>query len=318
MLVVMALIYLADGGHSELATGSGTNWLPAFTGIASIVLIVSNFLAYAGMEMNAVHVTDMVNPKKGFPKAIGLASILILLVFIPPTLAIAVGVPAKNVDLTTGVMQAFDVFFQRVGIPWGTSIMALLIVIGILASVVTWIPGPSRGLLLVAKDGYLPTTLQKTNDAGVQINILIVQGIIVSVLALLFAVVPNVSSAFWILSAMAVQLYLIMYMIMFLAAMKLRRTQPDVVRGFRTPAMKVVGSVGLAASALAFLIGFAQPTGSNINNFVYVGFLLLGILVLGCGPFIFYALRKPSWIALPEASPSDDAEPTDSAAASSN
>ncbi|MFZ4486181.1 MAG: APC family permease [Candidatus Nanopelagicales bacterium] len=312
MLVVMALIYLAKGGQSELETGSGTSWLPAFTGIASIVLIVSNFLAYAGMEMNAVHVTDMINPKKGFPKAIGLASILILLVFIPPTLAIAVGVPAKSVDLTTGVMQAFDVFFQKVGIPWGTSVMALLIVVGILASVVTWIPGPSRGLLLVAKDGYLPPTLQKTNAAGVQINILIVQGIIVSILALLFAVVPNVSSAFWILSAMAVQLYLIMYMIMFLAALKLRRTQPDVVRGFRTPAMKLVGWVGFAASVLAFLIGFAQPTGSNINNFIYVGFLLAGILVLGCGPFIFYALRKPSWIALPEA------EPTDTTAASNS
>jgi amino acid transporter len=109
---------------------------------------------------------------------------------------------------------------------------------------------------------------------------------------------------------MAVQLYLIMYMIMFLAALKLRRTQPDVVRGFRTPAMKLVGWVGFAASVLAFLIGFAQPTGSNINNFIYVGFLLAGILVLGCGPFIFYALRKPSWIALPEA------EPTDTTAAS--
>jgi amino acid transporter len=208
-------------------------------------------------------------------------------------------------------MQAFDVFFQRVGIPWGTSVMALLIVVGILASVVTWIPGPSRGLLLVAKDGYLPTSLQKTNAAGVQINILIAQGVIVSLLALLFAVVPNVSSAFWILSAMAVQLYLIMYMIMFLAALKLRRTQPDVVRGFRTPAMKLVGWVGFGASVLAFLIGFVQPTGSNINNFIYVGFLLAGILVLGCGPFIFYALRKPSWVA-------SDADAADSTAATNS
>lgn len=69
MLVVMAVIYLADGGTSQLASGSsGTSWLPAFTGIASIVLIVSNFLAYAGMEMNAAHVTDMLNPKKGIPE----------------------------------------------------------------------------------------------------------------------------------------------------------------------------------------------------------------------------------------------------------
>jgi amino acid transporter len=249
------------------------------------------------MEMNAVHVTDMLNPKKGFPKAIALACLLILLIFIPPTLAIAVGVPADSVDLTTGVMQAFEVFFTQMGMPWGTSVMGFLIVIGILASVVTWIPGPSRGLLLVGKEGYLPRSMQKVNGADIQVNILIAQGVIVSILALLFALVPNVSSAFWMLSAMAVQLYLIMYMMMFLSALKLRRTQPDVQRGFRTPAMKLVGWLGFFASVLAFFIGFFQPTGSNVNPLLYVGFLVVGILVLGCGPFIFYARRKPSWSA---------------------
>lgn len=309
MLVIMAGLYLAKGGTSQLDSGtSGGSWLPAWAGVASIVLIVSNFLAYAGMEMNAVHVTDMDNPKKGFPKAIALACLLILLVFIPPTLAIAVGVPASSVDLTTGVMQAFDVFFVQVGIHWGTSVMAFLIVIGILASVVTWIPGPSRGLLLVGKEGYLPRGLQKTNAADVQVNILIVQGVIVSVLALLFALIPNVSAAFWMLSAMAVQLYLIMYMMMFLAALRLRRTQPAVVRGFRTPAMSLVGWTGFFASVLAFLIGFAQPSGSNVDPVLYVGFLLAGILVLGCGPFILYARRKPSWDA--RTAPGSQAAPT--------
>ena len=83
------------------------------------------------------------------------------------------------------------------------------------------------------------------------------------------------------------------------------------MRGFRTPAMKLVGWVGFGASVLAFLIGFVQPTGSNINNFIYVGFLLAGILVLGCGPFIFYALRKPSWFA-------SDADAADSTAATNS
>ena len=294
-LVVMAIIYLADGGQSQLPTGSASDYLPAFTGIASIVLIVSNFLAYAGMEVNAVHVTDMINPRKGFPKSIGLASILILLVFIPPTLAIAVGVPAAGIDLTTGVMQAFDAFFDRVGIPWGTNAMGLLIVVGILASVVTWIPGPSRGLLLVARGGYLPRALQKTNGAGVQVNILIVQGILVSILALFFAVIPDVNSAFWILTAIAVQLDMIMYMILFMTALKLRRTQPDVPRGFRAPAMRLVGWVGFIASMLAFTLGFFHTPESSMNNVVHIALLLLGIVILGGGPLLFYKFRKSSW-----------------------
>ena len=52
--------------------------LPAWNGIASIVLIVSNFGAYSGMEMNAVHVNELKNPSKQFPKAMFVAMILVL------------------------------------------------------------------------------------------------------------------------------------------------------------------------------------------------------------------------------------------------
>ncbi|MFN8467849.1 MAG: APC family permease [Caldilineaceae bacterium] len=294
-LVIFAIMYLMQGGQSQLPPPPAGEFVPAWTGIANIVLIVSNFLSYAGMEMNAVHVNDMDNPGKNFPKAILLSTIVILLIFILPTLAISVGVPASSVNLTQGVLQAFDVFFTQLGMPWGTTVMALLIVVGILASVVTWIPGPSRGLLLVGKEGYLPTWLQKTNGKGMQINIMFVQGIIVTILAIFFALSPSVQSVFWIFSAMAVQLYLIMYMVMFLAAMRLRKTKPDVVRGFRTPAMTLVGWVGFIASLLAFLIGFVEPTGTTINPLGYAMFLIVGIAVLGCGPFILYAIRKPSW-----------------------
>ena len=309
-LVIFALLFMMKGGQSDLTPVSQAQFLPTFTGIASIVLIVSNFLSYAGMEMNAVHVNDMDNPGKNFPKAIGLATIVILLVFIFPTLAISVGVPSSSINLTQGVLQAFDVFFSYLGIPWGTTVMALLIVVGILASVVTWIPGPSRGLLLVGKEGYLPVALQKTNKQGMQVNIMIVQGIIVTVLALLFALSSSVQSVFWIFSAMAVQLYLIMYMIMFLAAMRLRKTKPDVERGFKTPAMSLVGWVGFFASLAAFLIGFVEPSGNSFPQMTYTLILVVGIIVLGCGPFILYALRKPSWRTVEDEPAAPAAEPT--------
>ena len=104
------------------------------------------------------------------------------------------------------MLQAFDVFFGQLGIPWMTTVMALLIVFGILASVVTWIPGPSKGLLLVGRQGYLPPKLQETNKNGMQVPIMVVQGILVTILAVLFAIVPSVQSVFWIFSSMAVQL----------------------------------------------------------------------------------------------------------------
>jgi glutamate:GABA antiporter len=294
VLVVLAVVFISTGGKSYI-TGSEASFIPVWAGFASIVLIISNFLSYAGMEMNAVHVTDMHNPEKTFPKAMLLACILILLVFIPGTLAISVCLPASGINLTTGVLQAFDVMFSYVGIAWGTHVMAALIVIGILASVVIWIPGPSKGLLLVGQEGYLPQWFQKINKNGMQENILLVQGIAVTVLALFFAFIPSVQEAFWILSAMCVQLYLIMYVMMFLSAMRLRKTEPDKKRGFRVPAMGVVASLGLIASVLAFVIGFFQPAGANLNPFVYAGILLGGILLLGTWPLFINKYKKPEW-----------------------
>jgi amino acid transporter len=122
-----------------------------------------------------------------------------------------------------------------------------------------------------------------------------VQGIIVSVLAVMFALIPSVSSAFWILSAMAVQLYLIMYMMMFLSALKLRKIAPDVSRGFRVPAMSFFGWLGFVASLAAFFLGFVVPSGTTANQLTYALFLIVGIAILGCGPFIFYARRRPDW-----------------------
>lgn len=310
-LIVFAIIFVQDGGTSHLPPIADAEWFPKFTGLASIVLIVSNFLSYAGMEMNAVHVTEMRRPSVGFPKAIVLSVVLILFVFILPTLAISVGVPGSSINLTQGVLQAFDVFFNHLGMPWATTVMSLLIVIGILASVVTWIPGPSRGLLIVAKDGYLPPRLQATNAQGMQVPIMMVQGLIVTAMSVLFALLPSVQSVFWILTAMAVQLYLIMYMIMFLAAMRLRRTHPEVKRGFRTPAMALVGSVGFLASAAAFLLGFVEPSGNagSTPQGIYILILVAGIILLGVWPFVLYKLRKPGWKIepTPDHTHSDDA-----------
>ena len=51
-------------------------------------------------------------------------------------------------------------------------------------------------MLAAAEAGLLPPLLQKRNKAGVQSGILMLQGTIVTVLAAIFIIVPNVSAAF--------------------------------------------------------------------------------------------------------------------------
>ncbi|GIG26985.1 APC family permease [Cellulomonas denverensis] len=295
LLIVLGIAWLATGQRSETELAVSAV-VPPWTGIASIVLVVSNVLAFAGMEVNAVHANDLRNPGRGFPKSIAIATGLILAVFILPTIAIAVAVPRASLGLTNGINLAFQHFFDHWGLGWATPVISLLIALGAFASVVTWIAGPSRGLLAAARTGLLPPALQRRNKAGVQVGILMAQGAIVTLLALLFVLIPNGNTAFVALVDMAAALYLLMYMLMFAAAIRLRRTQPQVVRTYRTPALKFVAGVGFVACAAAFILAFVRPDGfTGLSEGLYPVVVLLVVVVLGGPPLLFYAMRKPTW-----------------------
>ena len=285
-------------GNPSAAPMTAENLLPQWAGLASLVLIVNNFLSYSGMEMNAVHVSSLRKPAKEYPKAIFLAMGLVLLIFILPALAISWIVPAEELSLTAGVMQAFDAIFAVFNLQFLTPIIGLALVSASLAGMLTWLAGPSKGLLLISREeGYLPPFLQKLNKHGVQQNLLVVQGLVTTVIALGYALIPDVSSAYWIFSVITTQVYLIMYLLMFVAAVRLRRTHPDHPRGYRAPMLIGLVGVGFAASLSALLVGFIPPSQFGGGNpwiyFVIVagGALGLGLLV----PYLFYRFRKPSW-----------------------
>src|SRR4029079_7510081 len=113
-----------------------------------------------------------------------------------------------------------------------------------------WLSGPSKSLLLVGRDdGYLPPYFQKTNEVGVQQNILVVQGFVTTVLALLFALVPAVSNAYWIFMTITTSVYLLMYLWLFIAAYRLRKLQPDHPRGYPGPAVALLWRARFLPSA---------------------------------------------------------------------
>jgi glutamate:GABA antiporter len=297
VLIVMGIVFLAQGNHSA-APMNAHHLVPAWTGLAGVVLIVNNFLSYAGMEMNAVHVDEMKQPATDFPKAIFLAMALVLTIFIVPALVISWVVPSSQISLTAGVMQAFSTFFAHFGLAFLVPLTAIAMVVAMLSGMMAWLAGPSKGLLEIGQtQGYLPPYFQKVNGAGIQMHILVIQGIVISVIGLLYAFVPSVSSAYWIFSVMTTQVYLIMYILMFVAAARLRRNQPEHPRGYKTPALVTQCVVGALASGLAILIGFVPPSQfSNSSPVVYGLLILAGILVLGVAPpLLLYHFRKPSW-----------------------
>jgi amino acid transporter len=297
LLVVLGIIYLLQGNGSA-APMDASHLLPKWAGIASLVLIVNNFLSYSGMEMNAVHVSSLRNPRREFPKAMFFACGLVLLIFILPALAISWVVPAQELSLTAGVMQAFSAFFGHFSLEFLVPIVAIALVCASAGGMLTWLAGPSKGLVLIARqEGYMPPFFQRQNENGIPVNILLVQGGITTVIALLYALIPSVSSAYWILSVMTTQVYLIVYLLMFVAARQLRRNQPEVERGYRAPWLTLLCAVGFLASAAAIVIGFVPPSQfGDSNAAVYALIILAGTVLIGVLPaWLFLKFRKPAW-----------------------
>jgi amino acid transporter len=151
--------------------------------------------------------------------------------------------------------------------------------------------------MIARREGYMPPFFQQQNENGVAVNILVVQGGLTTVIALMYALIPSVSSAYWILSVMTTQVYLVVYLLMFIAARNLRRDQPDVKRGYRAPMLTFLCVVGFLASAAAILIGFVPPSQfKSGSDAAYVVLILAGTVLIGLLPaWLFLRLRKPSW-----------------------
>ena len=127
-----------------------------------------------------------------------------------------------------------------------------------MAGVVTWVAGPSSGLLTVATAGYLPRFWQKTNKHGMATHILLVQAILVTALSIMFVVLPSVQAAYQILSQLTVVLYLVMYLLMFAAGIYLRYSQPNRPRPYRIPGGDVNPYLAVAAMIAAGLDGIEK------------------------------------------------------------
>jgi amino acid transporter len=195
-------------------------------------------------------------------------------------------------------MQAFSAFFAHFGMSFLVPVIALALVAASLSGMSAWLAGPSKGLLKIgAEQGYLPPRFQKLNAEGVQVNILVAQGVVTTIIGLLYAFLPNVSSAYWIFSVMTTQVYLIMYVLMFVAARRLRRDQPDHPRGYKAPALAALCATGVLASLAAFVIGFVPPSQFGSASPLAYGLLILGgtVLIGIVPPLALYKLRKPSW-----------------------
>ena len=297
-IILIGILYILQGNsihflHPEEAVSSIVKTVdgkmhprlfPFIAGMGDIAFLAGILLLFAGVEVHAVHAKELKDPQRDFPKAILLAGIIIFMLFTLGSLAVATILPYAQIDLQAGLLEAFRIIFGQYHIGWMTNIMGLLVAFGVMAGVTSWIAGPSSGLLWTAREGVLPPFWAKTNNSGIQVNILIVQGIIVTILSSLYFIMDNVSVAFFLLSALTIGLYLIMYMLMYAAAIKLRYTQPDLRRTYKVPGgntgMWFFAGVGFIATVFAFVVAFFPPSQLPIGSpGMYVGLVMGGTII---------------------------------------
>ncbi|MEM9731517.1 MAG: putative glutamine/gamma-aminobutyrate antiporter GadC [Myxococcota bacterium] len=299
IIIVLGILWVALGKPVQMSM-QASDLVPDLTEFSNLVLASSIFLFYAGMEMNAVHVREIHDPTRNYPRAIFLSSGITVLLFVLGTLAVSIVIPKNEIDLTQSLLVAYFDYLDAFGLGFLAHVVAFALGIGVLAGVSTWIGGPSRGLLSVGHAGYLPRFMQKTNKHGVQVNILLIQGALVTVLLLLFVVLPSVQDVYQLLSQLTVMLYLIMYMLMFAAAIYLRFRSPDMARPYSVPGgrvgMLVIGGLGLLAALLAYSLSFLPPSQIEVGSTAsWVALLAAGNVLFVAMPFVIYAFRRPSW-----------------------
>lgn len=266
--------------------------LPQQTSWNEIVFLVGVLISFAGMEMNAIHAKNVPNPRKNYPKAIFLASMVIIFLSVLGTLSIGIVIPKDKINLVTAVIETISYYLNAYECSWCLPIVAVMIALGAFGGISTWLGGTSQALLVAGEEEkILPPFLYKTNRYKAPVGILVLQGTIVSVLSLTFFVMPDISSAFWILTALSSQLYLIMYMFLFLAAILLRWKRPEILRAYQIPGGKVgmliVAGVGFFTSLFSLIISFLPPAQLNTGSLVfYESFLLIALFAFCLVPKI--------------------------------
>ncbi len=297
MLFIIGLgAFWIFSGNPSMTPLNAATFIPDFSNINHLVFLTAVLFGLIGMEMSAVHADEVQSPHKAYPKAILISSIIILLTLIGGSLSIAIAVPAGSLNIITGLLEAYKIFLDQFHLGWMAPIMDICIIIGGISGVSAWIIGPSKGMLIAAKDGAAPKIFQKVNSKGVPVNLLWTQGIIFTLLCSIYLLLPTVSSSYWLLSAMTAQLAVLVYIGLFAAGIVLRYKKPNMQRDYKIPGgnilIIIMGALGISCCVFTFILGFFPPSQIPVGNlWTYECILLAGTLAFIVTPFF---LQKKS------------------------
>ena len=295
-IIALGLWWTGSGKHSQIPFHASAI-VPAWHGLTSLVYAAGIVVAFAGMEIGGFYSHVTKNPRRTYPRSVMVAAATVASLSILGSVAIAMVVPAKQIQLAGGIMQAVSIFFAKLGISSLIRPFGVLVIIGVLCGLASWSIGPAEGMRRVAADGHLNPWWGRTNRRGAPTSVLILQATLGSVLALAMVFVNNINTYYWMLTALVAQTFLVMYFLMYLSVIRLRRTRPDLPRPVKipggTPGLVLVTGAGIAGAVFTFFLGFIPASHlSAAGTIAYVTVMAFGMIAIIGTPFLLH--RGPS------------------------
>jgi glutamate:GABA antiporter len=297
LLIAFGVAWWVSGHAIQISFGA-SDIFPTLKTSENWVSLIAIMASFLGMELSGVHVGDIKDPQRNFPRAMGFSVLVLVVTMLFGSLSIATVIPEKEIHLVDGIMQTFTQFFASFNIPVSGAVLALLIIVGSLGNIINWLISPSKGLLQASKYGFLPSFFSKVSEKGVPVRIMIAQAILVSLFCLAFVLLPSINAFYWFLTALSTELYMIMYVLMFAAGVKLGPPRPgsgafQIWKGTRL----LTCLIGMAGCLLTIVVGFFPPTGINVGGAMrYVSMIALGnvLLILPViGLLLYRSIQKP-------------------------
>ncbi|MEG0949489.1 MAG: amino acid permease [Bacteroidales bacterium] len=296
-IILFGAIWFFGGHPVDLAPLTWDTVIPDFSQMSNLIFFTGIILLYSGSEAVAVHAPQTKNVQRNFPKAMIVATLLLLVLNVIGAISIQMVVPANEIGLASGIMQTFHIFFTRMNLEWLSPVIALMIGFGAFGQLSTWLLGPSKSMLAVAKDGNMPRFFHRTNGEGMPVVFMLLQAFILSAVTMVYMLVPSINAGFFMVLVLTVLLYSVTYILIFASAIRLRYTQPDAPRSYKVPGKNwgiwLLGGAGIFAMLLCMVFSIFPPASlPNDSRSMYISFELGGMLLFLIIPFLITAYMK--------------------------
>lgn len=298
-LVILGLWWTFKHGNVFLGPLNVQTAIPSLASFDKLSFFSGIIFIFSGLEIASVHANNIENPKRNYPISVFLSMGLLIIFNLIAGLTEANTIPSDKIELSN-ITQPFQIYFNELGMPWLTNLIAGMIAIGVLAQLSAWVLGPSKAMIKVAEEGNLPPIFQKRTRRDVPITFVLIQAIVVSLVAIVYVVVPDVNNSFFMVLILTTILYSIVYIFIILAEIILKYKKPDVHRAFTIPGgrggMWITCILAMIGVIITIVVSLIPP--SSIppeGNTMYIAFQVIGTLICFISPLIIYAFKKESW-----------------------